>query len=241
MLLGEAQTPPGTRLYAIGDVHGCDDLLAVVHEKVFADLAARPVDDYRVIHIGDYVDRGRNSKAVIERLVQLMAKDDRVLCLRGNHETMFRDFLGDPMESGQPFLRNGGMETLASYGVALDRGFSSMRDVIGLLYETLEVMPPEHRQFLGNLGFTYRFGDFFFCHAGVRPGVPLEEQERTDLTWIRDPFLSSTNDLGAVVIHGHTPVPKPDVRRNRINIDTGAVLGGPLTCLVLEGKDYRFL
>ncbi len=241
MLLGEAKTPDEMRLYAIGDVHGCDDLLAALHDRIDQDLALRPIEDHRIIHLGDYIDRGPNSAAVIERLVALSAKDDRVLCLRGNHESMFLDFLGDPMEGGQPFLRNGGMETLASYGASLGRGFASMRDLIGLVYETLAILPVEHRQFIARLPASFRFGDFFFCHAGIRPGVPLDEQDTHDLTWIREPFLSSNADLGAVVIHGHTPVKTPDVRPNRINIDTGAVLGGPLTCIVLEGRDYRFL
>lgn len=241
MLLGEAQTPPGLRLYAIGDVHGCDSLLAEVHEKIAGDLAARPAPDHRIIHLGDFIDRGKESAAVVERVVALAAKDERVLSLRGNHESMFLDFLGDPMEGGQGFLRNGGMETLASYGVALDRGFSSMRDLIGLVYETLEILPAAHRQFIAKLPFSFRFGDFFFCHAGIKVGVPLDEQDSHDLIWIREPFLSSDADFGAVVIHGHTPIEKPDIRPNRINIDTGAVLGGPLTCLVLEGREYRFL
>jgi serine/threonine protein phosphatase 1 len=190
MQLGEAQTPAGMRLYAIGDVHGCDDLLAAVHEKIFADLS----------------------------------------------------FLEDPFEGAQAFLGNNGAATLASYGVPVEGGgLSSMRDIIGLVYATLEVLPVEHRQFIAKLPYTFRFGDFFFCHAGVRPFLPLDEQDKFDLLWIRETFLGSNADFGAVVIHGHTPVKSPEIRSNRINIDTGAVLGGPLTCLVLEGREYRFL
>jgi serine/threonine protein phosphatase 1 len=242
MLLGEAQTPAGMRLYAIGDVHGCDDLLAAVHRKIAADLAARPVGDHRIIHLGDYVDRGPNSAAVVERLVELTARDERVLCLRGNHEAMLLDFLEDPFEGGQAFLGNSGDKTLASYGVPIEAGgLSSMRDIIGLLYTTLQVLPVEHRQFIARLPYSFRFGDFFFCHAGVRPGVPLDEQSEHDLLWIREPFHSSNVDFGAVVVHGHTPVKAPEICPNRIDIDTGAVLGGPLTCLALEGAEYRFL
>ena len=242
MQLGEAQTPAAMRLYAIGDVHGCDDLLAAVHEKVFADLVARPVGDHRIIHLGDYIDRGPKSAAVVERLVELAARDERVLCLRGNHEAMFLDFLEDPFEGAQAFLGNNGTATLASYGVPVDDGgLSSMRDVIGLLYATLEHLPVEHRKFIARLPFSLRFGDFFFCHAGIKPGTPLDAQASFDLTWIREPFLSSSADFGAVVIHGHTPAKAPEVRPNRINIDTGAVLGGKLTCLVLESREHRFL
>jgi serine/threonine protein phosphatase 1 len=242
MLLGEAQTPAGMRIYAVGDVHGCDGLLAAIHEKIFADLAARPVGDHRIIHLGDYIDRGPKSAAVVERLVALTARDPHVLYLRGNHEAMFLDFLEDPFEGGQNFLANGGAATLASYGVPIEGdGLSSMREIIGFLYATLENLPVEHRQFIAKLPTSLRFGDFFFCHAGVKPNLALDQQDNFDLLWIREPFLSSNADFGAVVIHGHTPVDAPEVRPNRINIDTGAVLGGPLTCLVLEGREYRFL
>lgn len=242
MLLGEAQTPPGMRLYAVGDVHGCDELLADIHDKIAGDLTARPAGDHRIIHLGDYIDRGKNSAAVVERVVELTSRDERVLCLRGNHETMLLDFLDDPFEGGQVFLANGGETTLASYGVPIEGGgISSLRDIIGLVYATMEALPVVHRRFIAKLPYSYRFGDFFFCHAGVKPGVALDEQAPFDLSWIREPFLSSDADFGAVVIHGHTPVKTPDIRPNRINIDTGAVLGGPLTCLVLEGREHRFL
>lgn len=229
------------RLYAIGDVHGCDALLAQVHAKIAADLATWPVADHRIIHLGDFIDRGPESAAVIGRLVELTAQDERVLCLRGNHEAMFLDFLADPIDAGQTFLRNGGVATLASYGVPLDGGFSSMRDLIGLVYTVLEALPVAHRQFIARLPFSFRFGDFFFCHAGIKPGVALEAQDSHDLTWMREPFLSSKADFGAVVIHGHTPAEAPEIHPNRINIDTGAVICGKLTCLAIEGSGYRFL
>ena len=240
MHLGEARTPDGLRLYAIGDVHGCDDLLAEAHGKIAADLAARPAGDHRIIHVGDYIDRGPDSSAVVERLSRLAERDGRVLCLKGNHEDMLFDFLGDPVGGGSNFLSNSGNTTLASYGVEIEQA-SSPRDLIGLVHALAMQMPVHHRKFLGRLPNSVRFGDFFFCHAGVRPGIPLDAQDPFDLMWIRKGFLDSDADFGAVVIHGHTPAPEPEIRPNRINIDTGAVLWGKLTTLVLEGNEHRFL
>ncbi|MCR4282896.1 MAG: serine/threonine protein phosphatase, partial [Bauldia sp.] len=223
MFLGKATTPEGLRLYAIGDVHGCDAMLAEVHGRIAADLAQRPAADHRIIHIGAYVDRGPESAGVIGRLAALTATDPRVVCLRGNHDQMLIDFLDDPAEGGAIFLHNGGKETLRSYGVG-NRSLS---------YEKLgarlaEAMPPAHRAFLGALPLTVRFGDYLFVHAGIRPGVPLDAQDPHDLIWIRDEFLCDTRDHGEIVVHGHTPASAPEVRANRINIDTGAVFGGLL-------------
>ena len=238
MLVGEASTPAGLRLYAIGDVHGCDTLLATVHDVIAADLAARPSPDHRTIHIGDYADRGPDSAGVIGRLVRMTASDPRVICLRGNHDQLLIDFLADPGEHAPMLLRNGGKETLRSYGVGL-----RSRTYEQLQQELAEKMPPADRAFLDALPTSVQFGDYVFCHAGIRPGVPLSEQDAYDLLWIRDEFLLDGRDHGVVVIHGHTvtATQKPEVLLNRIDIDTGAVFDGPLTCLVLEGTAHRFL
>ena len=236
MLVGEARAPDGMRLYAIGDVHGCNDKLAAVHAAIATDLARRPPADHRIIHIGDYTDRGPDSAGVIERLAAMSARDPHVICLRGNHDQKLLDFLTDPEEAAPAFFDFGGKATLKSYGVNL-RG----QNYTGLARQLAEKMPAGHRIFLENLPTSVRFSDYFFCHAGIRPGVPLSEQTPHDLTWIREDFLWDGRDHGVVVIHGHTPTQEPEVRRNRINIDTGAVYGGALTCLALEGTDYRFL
>jgi serine/threonine protein phosphatase 1 len=238
MLVGEASTPLGLRLYAIGDVHGCDAKLAAVHEAIATDLAARPSPDHRVIHIGDYADRGPDSAGVIGRLTRLTASDPRVICLRGNHDQLLLNFLADPEEHAPMLLRNGGKETLRSYGVRL-----RSRTYAQLGQELTEKMPAADRAFLDVLPTFIQFGDYFFCHAGIRPGVPLSEQDAYDLLWIRDEFLLDGRDHGVVVIHGHTvtATQKPDVHPNRIDIDTGAVFDGPLSCLVLEDAAYRFL
>lgn len=241
MRLGQARTPEGLRLYAIGDVHGCDDLLAEAHRKIADDLARHPVPDHRIIHVGDYGDRGPSSAAVIERLAKLTIADGRVVCLRGNHDTMLLGFLTEPSEMGPTFIANGGEATLASYGVKVGLLAMFISDHANLARRLAEAMPPRHRAFLEGLELTARFGDYFFCHAGIRPGIPLERQSPYDLTWIRDEFLLSGADHGVIVVHGHTPAEQPELLPNRINIDTGAVFTGRLTCLALEGTDYRFL
>jgi serine/threonine protein phosphatase 1 len=241
MQLGEARVPHGLRVYAIGDVHGCDRLLAEMHEKIAADLGAPTPESYRIIHLGDYVDRGPDTGAVIERLSRLIEADDHVICLRGNHEEMLLDLLWESPDAGYNFLANGGVATLASYGITIGQERSLMPSGSGLAKLLAARLPAGHRAFLENLQYSVRFGDYFFCHAGIRPGVALERQDAFDLTWIREGFLDSDSDFGAVVVHGHTPAHEPELRPNRINIDTGAVLGGPLTCLVLEGADRRFI
>lgn len=241
MKLGEARLTDGLRIYSIGDVHGCDDMLAAMHEKIADDLAARPCATHRIIHIGDYVDRGPDNAGVIERLSRLGEADDRILCLRGNHEEMLLDFLDDPLAIGDVWLRNGGDATLASYGLDVELAGVTDRAFEGLGAAFAASLPSRHRVFLEGLPYWVQFGDYFFCHAGVRPGIAIEEQDRFDLIWIREEFLYSDDDFGAVVVHGHTPADEPEIGSNRINIDTGAVYGGALTCVVLEGRDHHFL
>lgn len=241
MFLGEARTPPGVRLYAIGDVHGCDDLLATVHASIEADLLQRPAPDHRIIHLGDYVDRGPATSAVLDRVLRLTATDpEHFIFLGGNHEDLLLMFLDNPEEARATFLRFGGIQTMRSYGVAVDNG-QHLADVLDLRDRFAAALPDAHRALMGALPSFVRFGDFFFCHAGVRPGVPLDRQDANDLRWIREPFLSDERDHGAVVVHGHTPADRPEVRPNRINVDTGAVFTGRLTCVVLEGAEFRFL
>lgn len=240
MELGKAQAPDGMRLYAIGDVHGMNAMLAEAHGKIAADLADRPGLDHRIIHVGDYVDRGRDSAGVVDRLARMTASDPRALCLLGNHDEMMRGFLADPLVFGPSWFANRGASTVRSYGI--DAPDMPDADALpDLAARFAAALPPAHGAFLRDLPLSVRFGDYFFCHAGIRPGVPLDGQDAHDLVWIREPFLSSTRDHGAVVVHGHTPGPAPVVRANRIGIDSGAVFGGPLTVLVLEGSDHRFL
>jgi serine/threonine protein phosphatase 1 len=236
--LGQAKVPDGTRIYAIGDVHGMDAALVAMHVAIAADLAARPVARRVIIHIGDYCDRGPDSAAVIARLAALSSADPTIVCLRGNHDQKLIDFLHNPEEAAPAFFAFGGKATLKSYGVNL-----RSENYAGIGRQLAEKMPAVERIFLEHLPFSVRFGDYFFCHAGIRPGVPLDAQDPHDLIWIREEFLLDRRDHSVVVIHGHTPTvdARPEIRPNRIDIDTGCVYGGPLTCLVLEGSGVRFL
>lgn len=235
------EVPAGTRLYAIGDVHGRLDLLQEIETLIEEDLAAarRPVHAVLVL-LGDYVDRGFDSRRVLDHLIDSpLRRLPRVLLL-GNHDLWLREFLaGAPV--GESWLEFGGDATLASYGVGLDRALPEPERLAAARAALLERIPEAHRRLLDSLEPAFSFGDYFLCHAGVRPGVPLEAQSETDLLWIREPFLSYTGEFGKIVVHGHTVSETPVVRRNRIGIDTGACWTGRLTCLVLEGDAYRFL
>ncbi|MEZ5800775.1 MAG: metallophosphoesterase family protein [Nitratireductor sp.] len=236
MFLGEAIIPDGQRVYAIGDIHGRLDLLERMLGVIDADIAANPASQPTIMFLGDYVDRGPNSSGVVDRLVSL-ADDPRHVMLRGNHDQRLQDFVDDADIDGEAFLYWGGLATVASYGV----------DVTGehtpqvLSRELARVFPSRHRRFLQNLPYYHSIGDYFFVHAGVRPGVPLDAQDSHDLMWIRRDFLVHQGSFGKVIIHGHTPVDWVDAQPNRINVDTCAYDSGVLSCVVLEGNKWRSL
>ncbi len=235
--LPDARAPEGLRLYAIGDVHGCLDALEGVHRGIVDDLANRPPSDWRIIHLGDYVDRGVDSRGVIDFLLARIADDRRVLCLRGNHDEMFAAGLDGEPRAVQLWLSNGGDETLESYGVSL----TAFLDAVRAGRSGSDTIPRTHRTFLDGLANSVRFGDFYFVHAGIDPVHPLDAQEVEAQLWIRERFLTSGQEFDAVIVHGHTPVRRVAVRSNRIGIDTGAVFGGALSCLVLEGDSKALL
>lgn len=235
--LTDARAPDGMRLYAIGDVHGCLDQLTRIQRAIEADLAARPVADWRIIHLGDYVDRGPDSRGVIEFLLGLAAAEPRVLFLRGNHDAMFAGGIAGDRRLGEVWLNNGGVETLESYGLNLIQFIEALRED----RPVHEKIPRAHRDFLDALAQSVHLGDYYFVHAGIEPDRPLDEQDAEAQLWIRDRFLSSEEQFEAVVVHGHTPGPRVAVRPNRIGIDTGAVFGGTLSCLVLEGSERMLL
>tara|TARA_R110002020_G_scaffold16871_103_gene59925 strand:+ start:284 stop:1018 length:735 start_codon:yes stop_codon:yes gene_type:complete len=232
------RVPEGTRIYAIGDVHGRADLLEALLAEIDRDLYRHPSDDIVEIFVGDYVDRGPASKKVLEILQDDPHHDGERICLKGNHEDMLLDFLEDP-ELLILWMQNGGQPTLASYGITppAEVGQASMSKIRDELAEAMG----DDIGFIRKLPLTHVEGDFLFVHAGIRPGVPLEAQDPEDLMWIREPFLSHMAPFPHCVVHGHTPVEAPDVRPFRIDIDTGAVSSGVLTCLVLENETRRFL
>lgn len=234
-----AKLPDGLRVYAIGDIHGRSDLLDIMHGKIAADLEKAPAPQAVLVYLGDYIDRGPDSCGVLERLSAGAPGGISSLLLKGNHEEMLLRFLADP-SIGLQWRQLGGMETILSYKVdvnaALARG-----GLEALAVDFRQKVPARHIELLQSLKPCAAIGDYFFCHAGVRPGVPLERQREEDLLWIREPFLQSGEDFGKVVVHGHSPVAEPELRSNRINIDTGAYATHCLTCLVLEGAGRQIL
>ncbi len=234
----DAAGPPGMRLYAIGDVHGRLDLLGRLHDMIAAEIERDRPDDWRIVHLGDYVDRGPQSAGVLDLLVTRTKAEPRQLCVVGNHDLGFLDFLADP-DGGGLFARYGGRETALSYGVRL--GFDHP-DTLRLGWAELScAVPGRHRAFLRGLPFSLEFGDFYFCHAGIRPGVPLDRQKPDDLVWIRQEFHDWAEPHPKLIVHGHTPHAEPEVRDNRVNVDTAAFASGRLTALVIEGTAKRFL
>lgn len=235
--------PDGTRVYAVGDIHGRADLLAALHERIREDAAASDAGRKLVVYLGDYVDRGAESKQVIDLLLDRPLEGFEAVHLKGNHEAFMLDFLSDPLVA-QVWIANGGGATLASYGVEYGHLMGrplGMEEIDDLRQALTEALPERHRAFLDNLALHHREGDYLFVHAGIRPGVPVERQDEEDLVWIRDEFLDSAADHGFVVVHGHTIEWDPVVRSNRIGIDTGAFASGTLTALVLEGEERDFL
>jgi serine/threonine protein phosphatase 1 len=228
-----AALPGGLRIYAIGDIHGRADLLDRVLARIDADCRRRPVQRAISVFVGDYIDRGPASRAVLELLLQWRGGREAVF-LRGNHETFLPRFLADSRTLDEWRLC-GGLETLLSYG--LKPTISPERhEQIELADQLAAAIPREHLVFVQSLDLAFECGDFLFVHAGIRPGVPIHKQTEEDLLWIRDDFLSYEQPFERFVVHGHTPVHTPDVRPNRINIDTGAFATGRLTCVVIEGS-----
>jgi serine/threonine protein phosphatase 1 len=231
-----ASTPADTRIYAVGDIHGRADLLIETIARIDDDLRRRPIEYAVEVYLGDYIDRGPHSKTVIDLLAVRLVENGAV-CLRGNHEALLESFLQDPANF-RHWQQLGGMQTLASYGVY---PFSRNETEIDLHRRFLGVFPRAHELFLQCLRYGFCCGDFLFVHAGIRPGIPIEKQDIEDVLWIRHEFLNSAQDHGKFIVHGHTPVPHPDIRPNRVNIDTGAWHTGTLTCIAIEGTTILVL
>jgi len=230
--------PDGTRVYCVGDIHGRDDLLREMAEHLSVDMNVRSFDHAVTVFLGDYVDRGLGSKQVVEQLAR-GEWPTSIIALAGNHEYLLMAFL-ENAEVFAVWRSLGGLETLHSYGV--DIGLAMARGDFGRVQAAFAAQFPEsHQRFLERLDISTYIGDYFFCHAGVRPGVPLDRQNRDDLLNIREPFLSSEAEHGKLIVHGHTPSVAPEIRLNRIGIDTAAYATGRLTCLVLEKDQRRFL
>lgn len=229
--------PEGMRIYAIGDIHGSIGPLETLLDRIAEDCADFPSGCVRLVFLGDYIDRGPASRQVIERLMAMAGEGVVMLC--GNHEEMLVGLHRGDRRYASPFHRNGGRATLLSYGVDPDDydawTFDELTDRVP------DIVPRSHIDFMAGLQTHYRCGDFFFVHAGIRPGVPLDRQERSDLLWIRERFSTSEEVHEAMIVHGHEIVDAVEEKFNRIAVDTGAYSTGRLSALVIEGESRRYL
>lgn len=230
--------PEGLRFYVVADIHGSETALVDVFARIDADMAAHRSRRCVQIFLGDYVDRGPATRQVLDRLIA-RARSYEILMLRGNHEELFLSFYEDPSVLGS-WRQYGALQTLTSYGLRppLNPTPEEQRQ---LSEQFARAVPPEHRALLQGLPSFFNCGDYYFVHAGVRPGVALKDQKDEDLLWIRQDFLLYEGTLEKFIVHGHTPVKEPEVHPNRINLDTGAYATGRLTCLVLEDDKQSFI
>lgn len=209
------------KLFVVGDIHGCLDMLKRMMDKI----RWQPDKD-KLIFLGDYIDRGKHSKGVVDYLLSLENISSHMQCLIGNHEAIFLDYLTG--RDKRLFLINGGYTTLESY--------DENRDA-----KTKELVPPDHLKFFESLKPYLELEDYYVVHAGFRPNIPPEKQSFEDMVWIRDPFIFSAHDFGKKVIFGHTPFSEPLILENKIGLDTGAVYGNKLTCLELPEFRFHFV
>lgn len=229
----------GCRAYAVGDIHGRLDLLDLILTEIEQDMTRRPAVRTFIIFLGDLIDRGPNSAGVVERLRTYRNPSAELVFLSGNHEEVLLEILSAKLGVLPAWLKFGGAECARSYGIDPDQlRQTDERRAIELVRDKV---PRGHREFLRSFADTFRFGDYLFVHAGIRPGVGLDEQDRKDLRWIREPFLGDPKEHGFVVIHGHTIVRDVEERANRIGIDTGAYQTGVLTAVAIEEERRWFL
>lgn len=235
----EHAVPAGERVYAIGDIHGRLDLLDALLEQVDADDAARGSAATTLVFLGDLVDRGPASAAVVERLSRVVGERPATRFIMGNHEEIFLAALDGDDKALRLFCRIGGSETVLSYGMGVDEYEQLDYDALARRMDAL--VPQHHRDFLAGFEDMVTIGDYVFVHAGVRPGTPLAEQNTADLRWIRSSFLEHGGRLEKMVVHGHTITEEVEYRSNRIGIDTGAYESDRLTALGLEGHSRWIL
>jgi serine/threonine protein phosphatase 1 len=237
--VGYPPAPEGFTVYCVGDIHGRLDLLLDVQRRIDADKARSDADQTAEIYLGDYIDRGPESAGVVSQLID-RARATRAIFLRGNHEQMLLSFLEGDNGCLEPWRAVGGIATLMSYGV--DARLLVRSAAPDEVRRNLEAnMPPQHRRFLELTGAYIRAGAYLAVHGGIRPGVRLEDQKTSDLLGIRQDFLHYEGNFDFIVVHGHTPVAVPDLRRNRINIDTGAFATNRLSCLRIGSDGARVL
>jgi serine/threonine protein phosphatase 1 len=232
--------PSGQIVYAIGDIHGEADLLRHLLEQLRQDMAERSDLTATVIFLGDYVDRGPDSRGVLDLLLSGPLPGAKLRFLRGNHEQAMMEFLVDPLTTAD-WLRFGGVETLTSYGLRAPPGSMGPDRLRQLAAGLAERLPPAHLSFLRTTSLMAAVGDYAFVHAGIRPGLPLNQQKQDDLLWIRDGFIDRPFQASHVIVHGHTISDEPELLPHRIGLDTGAYASGVLTAIALQGTERRLL
>lgn len=230
--------PAGERIYAIGDVHGCFDLLFKLTRAILADVKQRPVAQSRIVVLGDFIDRGPDSAKVVEVLTTLR-KDERVVVLKGNHEAALVEGIRGNRSALEAWIDFGGDATLRSFGARDDDIWPA--DTRRLVDGVRRIIPDSLIDWLDGLPLSYSAGPYLFVHAGVRPGVALHSQDPDDLVWIRSEFTNSTADHGAIIVHGHTISEHVSVLPNRIGVDTGAYRTGRLSAIALDASGHRII
>ncbi len=231
--------PEGQRIYCIGDIHGRVDLLEQLHALIEED-AKDSRNQKQIIYLGDYIDRGDDSKAVIDTLLNKPLKGFKPVYLRGNHDQTMLDFLQQD-EVGQGWLNHGGLATLVSYGVKVSKLPARKGDYVALQQALANHLPEPHLAFLNATRMSYQTGSYYFVHAGIRPGIGLEKQQGEDQLWVREEFLGYRKHHEKIIVHGHTIADEADIQSNRIGLDTGAYMSGRLTALVLEQENQRLI
>ncbi|MDB4173086.1 metallophosphoesterase [bacterium] len=238
--------PHGTRVYAVGDIHGRLDLLEILHQSILDDAKSAPGHKNVLIHLGDYIDRGPDSFGVVDSLAEFSPHNVEVINLKGNHEDFLLRFLGEK-KGPSPLLDvwrdNGCLETFLSYGIDIrdPKDRTPDEQAAFIRQQFAEAVPDSHMRFYKGLRLRQTIGDYLFVHAGINPANPIQHQKKNDLIWIRGRFLNHSGPFDKVVVHGHTISKSPEVLDHRIGIDTGAYYSHRLTCLVLEGNDRYFL
>jgi serine/threonine protein phosphatase 1 len=235
----EPAGPRGWRAYVVGDIHGRLDLLDDLLGRIHDELDRRPARKTLLVFVGDLIDRGPESAQVIERLRTYRRRGVKPVFLLGNHEEVLLRILGGDTSLIDSWLKFGGLQCLESYGV--DAKTLRSRPAEEILEAIQRAVPKDHVEFLESFVDSCRFGDYLFVHAGIRPGVEIDQQRQSDLRWIREPFLFDETDHGFVVVHGHTIRPEVEILSNRIGIDTGAYRTGVLTALAIDGPETRLL
>lgn len=238
-LVQSFQTPEGQVAYAVGDVHGCYDEMRALLDRIEAHAAVHAPHGYTLVMLGDLMDRGPDSKAVVEYLRSYNPLGAELVFIMGNHEELFLKTLRGDIETMQAWFRFGGKQTVRSYGV---RNLGEIEiNPQGLIMRIQKAVPREHIKFMESFQDSFVFGNYLFVHAGIKPGVALPEQTSKDMRWIRDRFLSYAKPHPYKVVHGHSIVPEALNLPNRIAVDTGAFKGGSLTAVVLRGEVVDFI